>query len=501
MDKEVGGKTTDEESAELFGKGEGNIYSVGDGKRGFMDLLVQTLEILIPTDISGILMMASQTVTLMFVGHHLGEKGMSQYSAGLLVFNVTAMSIVCGLGAAIDTISSQAFGKDSHSPVIGETLQRALIVDFILWVFMSIFFMTSEPMMIYFFGEELGTGAATFLSHCPIYLLAQIVSGVISKTLYAQRQPLPVAFSNLLSAIASPAINYYLMPLGIGGAAWALGCTVGVCALSTVLFAIFHPQVVISAAPWPSPALQRKEEWITFFKVGIPSLIAVCAEWWAFEVQACFAVSISPLSLAVIGVDMNILSLLFSISLGVSVSASVITGNALGSHHPIFAAQYARFIIICDIILGSITATLLWYFGGYVARFYTNVPEVASVVEKTMPLVALCHMGDSLQFCLQGVFRGAGRPKQAAQAVLSSLWFIGLPASALYVYVLGLGVEGVVGGLLTGFLFEIPLLYLLMSRWNWEDLAREAQVIAEGEDAALLPDDTLPHCSEVGIEN
>lgn len=42
-------------------------------------------------------------------------------------------------------------------------------------------------------------------------------------------------------------------------------------------------------------------------------------------------------------------------------------------------------------------------------------------VQSILPLVALCHVGDSLQFCLQGIFRGAGRPKEAGIAVLVTL--------------------------------------------------------------------------------
>nr|CCC94283.1 putative membrane transporter protein [Trypanosoma congolense IL3000] len=465
-------------------KGECNRQRSDD--ESVWTLFVETMKILIPTDISGILMMSSQTITLMFVGNTLGEAGMAQYSAGLLIFNLLAMSIVCGLGAAIDTISSQAYGHNPRSHLIGETLQRALIVDMVLWVIMSLFFVMSEPFMVFLFGEELGKGGALFLSHCPVYLLAQIVSGVLSKTLLAQRQPFLVALANFVSAVASPFINYYLTPLGIHGAAWALGCTVGVCALTITLLSLFHPDVVAFEAPWPSPALLRVDDWITFLNVGIPSLIAVCAEWWAFELQAVFAVAISPVALAVVGVYTNILSLLFSISLGMSVSASVIVGNALGSGKYTFSKRYARFIVICDIALGILTASALVLNSHFVARLYTNVPSVSSVVESVIPLVALCHMADSLQLCLQGIFRGAGQPKQAAKGVLLTLWFVGIPSIALYVFVFKWGVKGIIGGLFTGMLSEIVVLYALMWRWDWKELAQRAQQLTEDEEKTLL---------------
>ncbi|ORC92760.1 membrane transporter protein [Trypanosoma theileri] len=446
-----------------------------DGKASLYELLRETVKIVLLTDLSSVLWMSSQMITMVFVGNNLGVDGMSQYSAGLLVFNVMAMSIVSGLGSAIDTICSQAFGQNPRSPVIGETLQRALIINFLFWIIMSFIFLNSNGIMVYIFGSTVGEGSSRFLANCSLYLLSQIITGTINKILFAQRLPEIVACANGVAALTSPIANYYLTPMGIEGAALSLTFTVAFSAFTNILFCLFHPKVVVREARWPSPALYQKEGWINFMKVGIPSLVAVCAEWWAFEIQSFFAAAISSLALAVFGVAMNIVSMMFSVALGLSVSASVIVGNALGGGRPIYAQQYAKFILVCDIILGALTALTMAYFGSHIAQLYTNVPELVSAVESTMPLVILAHVGDSLQFCLQGVFRGAGKPEQAARAVVLTLWLVGMPSSALYVFVFDWGVKGVIGGLLTGFLFEIPLLYFMMLQWDWHKLAIEAK--------------------------
>ncbi|KAH9589302.1 Multi antimicrobial extrusion protein [Trypanosoma melophagium] len=474
---------------------------VRDGKVSLWELVQETVKIVVLTDLSSIFSMSSQMITMVFVGHHLGADGMSQYSAGLLVFDVMAMSIVSGLGSAIDTICSQAFGQNPRSPVIGETLQRALIINFMFWIVMSLVFLNSNGIMVYFFGETVGEGGSRFLANCSLYLLSQIISGAINKILFAQRLPGVVACANGAAAVTSPIANYFLTPMGIEGAALSLTCTVTFSALTNVLFCLFHPKVVVREARWPSPALYRKEGWVTFMKVGIPSLVAVCAEWWAFEIQAFFAAAISPLALAVFGVAMNIVSMMFSVALGLSVSASAVVGNALGGQRPIFAAQYAKFIIICDIILGALTALAMGCFGGHIARLYTNVPELSNAVESTMPLVILAHVGDSLQFCLQGVFRGAGRPEQAALAVVLTLWLVGMPSSALYVFVFGWGVKGVIGGLITGFVFEIPLLYFLMLQWDWAKLAQESKRKSTAHQFVLVEETHIGSDDERGSNN
>lgn len=450
------------------------------------NLCWQTARILVPTDVSSFLWMSSQTVTLSYVGYYLGEIGIAQYTAGLIIFNMTGFSFIQGFGAVIDTLSAQAFGKNPRAPEVGETLQMALVLDIVLGAIISIFFMNCSGVMTFVFSEEVGLGVSEFLTYCPLYLLVQIISGVMSKTMYAQRIPEVVAAANFAAACVSPIANYYLTYRGIHGAALALTVTVGFCAATHILCALFLPKVIIRYAPWPSPKLRSMEAWRVFFKIGIPSVVATCAEWWAFEFQAILAGRISDLALAIHGVAMTLVNMLFSLAVGICVAASVMVGNALGANKPGQAKQFSRFIIIADLAVGALTAIVMLSFGGHIARFFSNEAHVVEGVEGIMPFVVFCHVGDSLQFCLQGIFRGAGRPKEAGIAVLATLWGVGVPASALFVLVIHTGVQGCIGGLLVGFLFEIPLLYYWITKFDWNVLARKAQHASASADSIVV---------------
>ncbi|KAK7199046.1 MatE [Novymonas esmeraldas] len=441
------------------------------------ELLLQTLRILVPTDVSSLLWMSTQTITLYYVGKCHRTLGTAQYSASIIIFNMCAFSIIMGFGAAIDTLSSQAFGADPKSTEVGETLQMALALNFTLGVVFSIFFMNSRPMMCALFDADVCDGVAKFLRYAPLYLFAQIISGVMSKTMYAQKLPEVVAVANAVAALSSPLANHFLTPLGIHGAALALGAAVGLCSLTHILFAIFHPKAIIRCAPWPSPKLRSLAAWRLFFRVGVPALVATCAEWWAFEIQTVIAAKISTSALAVHGVAMNLVGLLFSISVGMSVAASVIVGNSLGAGKPRQARQFAYFVLVCDVGLGLVTAVVMLLFGSHIARFYGAEDDVITGVRSIIPLVALCHAGDSVQFCLQGVFRGAGRPTQAGVAVLLTLWCVGVPASVLFVFVLHIGVYGCIGGIVVGMCCEIPLLCWWMRKFDWSVLATEARTL------------------------
>lgn len=447
-------------------------------------LFTQTLRILIPTDVSSLLWMSSQTITMYYVGKYLGGVGTAQYSASIIMFNMCAFSIIMGFGAAIDTLSSQAYGADPKSPEVGETLQMALALNFALAILFSIFFYYSEPVVCYIFDADVCVGAAQFLRYSHLYLFGQVVSGVMSKTMYAQNLPEVVAVANGVAALTSPLANYFLTPLGIHGAALALGATVGFCSLTHIACAILHPKAIIRCAPWPSPKLSNVEAWKTFFRIGFPALVATCAEWWAFEIQTVIAARISTEALAIHGVAMNMVGLLFSVSLGMSVAASVIVGNSLGASRPRQAKQFAHFVMVCDVGLGLLTASLMLLFGTHIAHFYGKEESIIRGVTRIIPLVALTHVGDSAQFCLQGIFRGAGRPTQAGLAVLLTLWCVGLPASAFLVFVVKVGVYGCLGGIVVGMACEVPLLIYWMLKFNWPQLAAQARA---GQAAAPQP--------------
>jgi len=67
-----------------------------------------------------------------------------------------------------------------------------------------------------------------------------------------------------------------------------------------------------------------------YLKIGVPGMLMLCFEWWAFELLAIFTGLLGVDQLATEVVIINLISFIFMLPLGISYSASALTGNYIG---------------------------------------------------------------------------------------------------------------------------------------------------------------------------
>jgi multidrug resistance protein, MATE family len=79
----------------------------------------------------------------------------------------------------------------------------------------------------------------------------------------------------------------------------------------------------------------------TFLRIGIPGMLMLCFEWWAFELLAIFTGLIGVNELAAEVVIINMVTFIFMLPLGISYSASALTGNYLGEGKIDLAKRFA----------------------------------------------------------------------------------------------------------------------------------------------------------------
>jgi len=101
------------------------------------------------------------------------------------------------------------------------------------------------------------------------------------------------------------------------------------------------------------------EELWKFLKIGVPGMLMLCFEWWAFELLAIFSGLLSVKDLAAEVVIINMITFIFMLPLGISYAASGAVGKQLGLGRITKAKQYATLTILFDIFLTSIVVILL----------------------------------------------------------------------------------------------------------------------------------------------
>jgi MATE family multidrug resistance protein len=111
--------------------------------------------------------------------------------------------------------------------------------------------------------------------------------------------------------------------------------------------------------------------WMDYLKIGVPGACMICFEWWAFELLAIFSGYISVEALAAEVVIINIVSFIFMMPLGISYSASSLTGNYIGQGNARLAKRYANLTVLLTMILTLFVLFLMSFYHLEIASLFT----------------------------------------------------------------------------------------------------------------------------------
>jgi MATE family multidrug resistance protein len=455
-----------------------------------MGMTLRVVRLASTTTLSSVLCFLLQTATQAFVGRRIGSDALAHYAIGVTAFNIAGLSVGYGLSSALDTLASQAYGRNPRNPEIGQQLQRSVAVT--LAVTLPISYLQvyhSEGALSFAFGQDLGRGASAFIRSAWLYLPLSTLNESFMKVLQAQNTadliPLPTSASLLAAYFACDMI---VEPdKGIGGAAVALTIANLVMFAGFLLLFCFHPRVVVRHTAWWPPSavfstILDRRGLREYLSVGIPSLVSLCAEWWAIEAMLVVAAQISATEVAMLSIALAVTSTAFSVAIGIGSAASVVVGNALGANKPALAAKYSLLILAVDQVPNAIIFLCVCFFRREIVSLFTEDSVLISrFCSLSWMFVVAFELCDSTQYTLQGIFRGSGKQRESARTLLVSLWLVGVPASTYLGVYHGLGAEGVMAGLMCGFFVEIPVLWSQLQAWDWEAIASDASRLVNAD--------------------
>lgn len=446
------------------------------------DEFEQLVKLALPIIVTYALEVLPSVVTILFVGHVESEKIDEQIAAAslsVLLLNVTAMATGFGLATALDTLCSQAYGA-GNTVRMGVYLQTSFLVLSAWYLFVyAINFNSSEILQL--LGQPVavaqlaGKFSRQLLPGVPFMYLYDL----LKRVLLAQNIANPMIYVAILVNIINISLGYYLCfhtTLGFLGAAVSRAVSNICCPV------IFIPYMLYSGLMTPlwagfkwKNALDGVQE---FLELGIPGMLQVCLEWWAFEAIALLCGLLPNDPVAAIGSNSLILNmsyLTWTLYSGVSGAAKIRVGNALGAGSPVRATVVWKISMILAALISLVGCFCYLAFRTKLPGLFTHEKSIQTLTSSLMYVAAAFQVADSINCVAGGILQGSRRQVLGAKLNFIAYYFAGLPLGILFGFSMHLGVIGLWIGVTIGIYVTAIVGVKIVSESNWPQLCLQAQ--------------------------
>ncbi|KAG2447110.1 hypothetical protein HYH02_007858 [Chlamydomonas schloesseri] len=442
----------------------------------------RVLGLAVPISLSEVVSFFAYLVTTAQVGH-LGPLELSAITLARSVFHITGLSLVVGMGSAVETFCGQAHGAGRHG-ALGVVLQRAVLLCLATCCVPLALWTQADWIMLHVLGQrpEVVALAARYVQLLGPALCMWAVGTCINSYLRSQAVVTPLTVVAVLHTALTPLVNHVFMfrlQLGMVGAAVAYNVLQAL-ELALLLGAavwLHTCRQTPATHTWRGFSRQALAGWGDYLGIALPSAAAICLDWWTYEAVILIAGALpdAKVQLGAMGLAFNTHALLFMVVEGFGAAASTRVSNELGAGRGA-AARYAGLVALA---LGA--AAPLLASGALVAaprpwaRLYTEDGAIVDLVARLMPVLALSNIADSVASVTSGVLRGSGRQELAFKVNLGAYWLLGLPTAALLALRYRQGAMGLWLAMGAASALQAAILLGSMLHFDWPAEARKAQ--------------------------
>ncbi|CAM9280269.1 unnamed protein product, partial [Ectocarpus fasciculatus] len=424
------------------------------------------ISLALPVIASYLLYSTTGFVILYFAGHLSSEADDPTIFAGIsmanMFANVSCFSILIGMTSSVETLGSQNNGARNFREV-GLVLQRSVFVLSLMLVPIAIIWLYAEQLFL-----ALGTdrGICVVMGRFLRVRMATMPVDVLFKSyekyLCCLGLTKPAMYSQLAAIVGTAGLGWLFVRRYQGGyesLAWAFVISTYLSFACLFGFSYRHPAVQRTLQPLSMDALHNLKEFVV---LGVPGMLMLCSEWWAYEALTLFASQISPEAVASQTIVIQCASLAYMVPLGVSVSATTVVGNALGGRDVPLAKELSRLSVCCGVLCEVMLSALILVFADGFISLFSDDEQVLSICRRTVPILAVMTWVDGMSSILGGITRGAGKQHLGAYANIPSFYLVALPLSWYLCFRTPLGVVGLILGISTGpLLVDVCLTYAI----------------------------------------
>jgi len=252
--------------------------------------------------------------------------------------------------------------------------------------------------------------------------------------------------------------------MGLEGAAWATTVSRAASALIMLGVVAYGPRLrSFRLFQWRKSDFCRRTL-ARILKLGLPGSLQYLAETSAFSLAAIMIGRLGSVSLAAHQIAINLASISFMVSIGISSAGAIRIGQARGRgdlpavRRTGFSALYlsSAFMGMCGI--------LFWVLRFELPSLYINDPEVIRVAARLLIIAAAFQLFDGIQAVAVGLLRGMEDVRFPTIFVLMAYWLLALPLAWLLSNIFSFGVEGIWSALGMGLACSAILLTIRFHR-------------------------------------
>lgn len=426
----------------------------------------------VPVVLSELGWMAMGVVDTIMVGR-LGPVAIGAVALGNAICYTPSLFGV-GLMLGLDTLVSQAYGREDHDECHRWLAQGVYLAAVASVPVMMLLAVASIFFSRFGIAPEVALPAASFMRWLLWGTLPLLLYACTRRYLQGVGQVRVITVTYLLANLVNWFLNWVLIYGNLGSPALGVNGS----AISTVFARITMAVALLGFAwryerkrghplfrHWAGPQMARLK---TLVRLGAPAGGQILLEVGAWNLATFSAGYLTPVALATHQIVLNYASVTYMVPLGISAAAAVSVGHAVGAGDPARARRAGWMALALGTGFMLLAALALVAWPRPLIELYTRDPRVLAVGPALLVIVATFEIFDAIQIVSTGALRGLGETRAPLWANFVGYWVLGLPLG----FSLCFGLKWRIYGLWIGLTLALIVIALaLLARWR-RDAAR-----------------------------